>query len=208
MTTNDPVKLSIISLPEPQTEGGTSLTEAIFRRRSVREYVRRPISADQLSQLLWSVQGITGSSHYKRTPPSAGALHPFEIYVVIGEVTAIPSGVYRYLPVDHAIKKTGVGDIRLALGRAALDQTWLAGGSVVLVLAAVYERTTGKYGKRGIRYVHMDAGFAAENLHLQAVALGLASVVIGAFDDAEVHRVVDMDDDERPLLILPVGFSV
>jgi SagB-type dehydrogenase family enzyme len=97
-------------------------------------------------------------------------------------------------------------DVRLDLGRAAVNQTWLAEASAVFVFAAIYERTTRKYGERGVRYVHMDAGFAAENLHLQAVALGLGTVVMGAFVDDDVHRVMQLSADQHPLLILPVGW--
>ncbi len=195
-----------ISLPAPETAGSMPLTEALLRRRSVRDFVRRPLSQSQLSQLLWSVQGVTGPYDYKRTPPSAGGLCPLEIDVVIGDVTGIVPGVYRYQPTSHTLLQTGPVDVRKALGKAAINQNWLADASAVFVLAAVYERTTVKYGNRGFRYVHMDVAFAAENLHLQAVADGLGTVVMGAFDDDEVHSVMNLKGNERPLLILPVGW--
>ncbi|MGB3713194.1 MAG: SagB/ThcOx family dehydrogenase [Candidatus Promineifilaceae bacterium] len=172
----------------------------------MREFIERPISRAQLSQLLWSAQGVTGQANHKRTPPSAGALHPLETYVVIGNVDSINHGIYRYAPGDHTLLMVSDIDVRVDLGRAAVNQTWLADASAVFVFAAIYERTTRKYGERGVRYVHMDAGFAAENLHLQAVALGLGTVVIGAFVDDEVHRVMQLTPDEQPLLILPVGW--
>ncbi len=195
-----------ISLPAPETAGSMPLTEALLRRRSVRDFVRRPLSQSQLSQLLWSAQGVTGPYDYKRTPPSAGGLCPLEIYVVIGDVTGIVPGVYRYQPTSHTLLQTDPVDVRKALGKAALNQNWLADASAVFVLAAVYERTTVKYGNRGFRYVHMDVAFAAENLHLQAVADGLGTVVMGAFDDDEVQSVMNLKANERPLLILPVGW--
>lgn len=188
------------------TEGNLSLEEILVRRRSVREYVNRPISTVQLSQLLWSAQGVTGHAEHKRTPPSAGALHPLETYAVVGNVDSLNKGIYRYSPAKHALTLVDNGDFLPALGRAAVNQSWLAEGSVVIVFTAIYERTTQKYGDRGVRYVHMDVGFAAENLHLQAVALGLSTVVIGAFVDDEVHRVMQLAPDEHPLLILPVGW--
>jgi SagB-type dehydrogenase family enzyme len=129
-----------------------------------------------------------------------------EIDVVIGHVTGIVPGVYRYQPTSHTLLQTNLVDVRKDLGKAALNQNWLADGSAVFVLAAVYERTTVKYGDRGFRYVQMDVAFAAANLHLQAVADGLGTVVIGAFDDDEVHSVVNLKVNERPLLILPVGW--
>ena len=195
-----------ISLPTPKTEGLVSLEETLVRRRSVRDYVSQPISLVQLSQLLWSAQGVTGHGEHKRTPPSAGALHPLETYAVIGNVGSLDKGIYRYSPGKHALTLAYNGDFLAALGRAAVNQTWLVEGSVVFVFTAIYERTTQKYGERGVRYVHMDVGFAAENLHLQAVALGLCTVIIGAFVDEEVHRVMQLPPDEHPLLILPVGW--
>jgi len=199
---------NVISLPAPFIEGDTSLEACLQRRRSVREFAHRPLSGAQLSQLLWSVQGITGHANHKRTPPSAGGLHPFETYIAIGNVDGFAPGFYRYATDSHSLSLVIDEDVRLALGKGAVNQTWLADASVVFVFAAVYERTTTKYGERGVRYVHMDAGFAAENLHLQAVALGLGTVVIGAFVDDEVHLVMRLTPDERPLLILPVGWPV
>jgi SagB-type dehydrogenase family enzyme len=172
----------------------------------VREFTDRPITQEHLSQLLWSSQGVTGQANHKRTPPSAGGLHPLETYVVIGNVDSLNQGIYRYTPGAHTLAMVSDIDVRLDLGRAAVNQTWLADASAVFVFSAVYERTTRKYGERGLRYVHMDAGFAAENLHLQAVALGLGTVVIGAFIDDEVHRVMQLNPDEQPLLILPIGW--
>lgn len=195
-----------ISLPEPVTNSDNSLEDLLRRRRSVRDFIKRPISRTQLSQLLWSAQGVTGHSDHKRTSPSAGALHPLETYVIVGNVDGVFPGIYRYTPGEHTLAMVDDRDARLALGRAAANQTWLADASVVFVFAAIYERTTGKYGERGVRYVHMDSGFAAENLHLEAVALGLGTVVIGAFIDAEVHRVLQLTPEEHPLLILPVGW--
>jgi SagB-type dehydrogenase family enzyme len=99
------------------------------------------------------------------------------------------------------------GDLRKALARAALRQEAVREAAVVLVISAVYERTTRKYDKRGRRYVYMEVGHAAQNVFLQAVALGLGSVAVGAFEDADVARVLDLHRDEHPLYLLPIGFS-
>ena len=206
MTHQNPSNHKLVSLPEPNTVGDGSLEEAMLRRRSVREFTDRPITQEHLSQLLWSAQGVTGQANHKRTPPSAGGLCPLETNVVIGSVDSLNQGIYRYAPGAHTLEMVSDMDVRMALGRAAVNQTWLADASAVFVFSAVYERTTRKYGERGLRYVHMDAGFAAENLHLQAVALGLGTVVIGAFIDDEVHRVMRLNPDEQPLLILPIGW--
>jgi SagB-type dehydrogenase family enzyme len=195
-----------IELPAPEFNGSHSLEECLKSRRSVREFSQESISSAQLSQLLWSAQGVTGHVDRKRTPPSAGGLHPLETYVVVGDVDGLKPGIYRYSHSTHTLKQVGDTDVRQALGRAAVNQIWLANAAVSFVFAAIYERTTGKYGDRGMRYVHMDVGFAAENLHLQAVALGMGTVVIGAFDDDEVHHVMGLSSEERPQLIMPVGW--
>lgn len=195
----------MIKLPEPTLDGDVSLEAALLKRRSVREYGDRPLTQAEVGQLLWAAQGISGAKSYKRTAPSAGGRCPLELYVLIGEVEDFEVGLYRYKPEEHALIWLNDRDLRLELGRAAVDQTWLAEAPVVFVFAAVYERTTGRYGDRGFRYVHMDAAYASENLHLQAVALKLGTVVMGAFDDDRVHQVIQMEDEERPLLIMPVG---
>jgi SagB-type dehydrogenase family enzyme len=197
---------NIIALPPPLLDGDKSLEACLHRRRSVRDFSDLPISAAQLSQLLWSAQGITGQANRKRTPPSAGGLHPLETTVAVGNVEGFEPGLFRYSATSHSLSLVIKGDVRMALGKAAVGQTWLAGASVVVVFAAIYERTTVKYGDRGIRYVHMDSGFAAENLHLQAVALGLGTVIMGAFVDAEVHQAARLASNEKPLLILPIGW--
>jgi SagB-type dehydrogenase family enzyme len=181
------------------------LEQALQGRRSVREFLDETISLAELGQLLWAAQGITGLYDYKRAAPSAGGLCPLETYVLAGNVDGLARGLYKYQAKGHGLVIVSDRDVRFELGRAAVDQTWLADGAAVFLFAAVYERTTGKYRDRGFRYVHMDVAFAAENLHLQAAALGLGTVVMGAFDDDKVHQVVGLAPDERPLLIMPVG---
>ena len=195
----------MIGLPGAMLNGQVSLEEALHKRRSVREYGDRPLTPAEVGQLLWAAQGISGPRSYKRTAPSAGGLCPLELVVLIGEVEDIEAGLYRYEPGEHALARINDRDLRVELGRAAVGQTWLAKAPVVFVFAAVYERTTVKYGERGLRYVHMDAAYASENLHLQAVALDLGTVVMGAFDDDLVHQVLQLPQDERPLIIMPVG---
>jgi SagB-type dehydrogenase family enzyme len=193
-----------IKLPAPRPDSHTSIEAALLRRRSVREFRREALSLTEVSQLLWATQGITDPEG-KRTAPSAGALYPLEVFLVMGEKGPVPTGVYRYRPQGHDLACAGEGDRRMKLARAALDQNWLADAPITIVIAAVYERTVRRYRQRGERYVHMDAGHAAQNLHLQAVALALGTVVVGAFDDAEVKRVLSLAEDEQPLCLMPVG---
>jgi SagB-type dehydrogenase family enzyme len=194
-----------IKLPEAKHDSDTSVEQALLGRRSVREYRNEPLTLTEVSQLLWAAQGITELRRGFRTAPSAGALYPLEVYVVISNVEGVAIGVYKYRPPEHEIVKVRDGDVRDELTAAALGQTWVGDGSVVIVFSAVYERTTQKYGDRGIRYVHMEAGHAAQNVYLQAVSLNLGTGVVGAFKDDEVRSILNMSDEENPLYIMPVG---
>jgi SagB-type dehydrogenase family enzyme len=193
-----------IKLPAPDYRGNTSVEEALSKRRSVRFYSGEDLSIEEVSQLLWAAQGITGPG---RTAPSAGALYPLELYLVVGDVDGLDKGVYQYRPVEHELEKAVTGDLRVELSKAAVgqNQEHVRDAAVDLVFTAVYERTTGKYGERGIRYVHMEAGHAAQNVYLQAVSLELGTVVIGAFIDDKVKELVNAEEQEEPLYIMPVG---
>ncbi len=193
-----------IALPEPLFKGKLSTEEALQRRRSVRDYQDKPLSLQEISQLLWAAQGITGE-YGMRTAPSAGALYPIELYLVAGRVDGLAAGIYRYHPKGHELLKVADGDKRRDLYLAALDQESLRDGAAAVVIAAVYGRTTGKYGERGIRYVHMEVGGVAENIHLQALSLDVGTVFVGAFDDEMVKNVVTMAEGEEPLAIMPLG---
>ena len=191
-----------INLPPVQTIGKLSVEEAISQRRSIREYKDAPLSLTEVSQLLWSAQGITVNSG-GRTVPSAGALYPLEIYLVAGKVANLKPGIYRYNPEKHSLIKVVEGDKRLDLFSSSLHQSSIKNAPVSLVICAQYERTTQKYGERGKRYVHMEVGHVGQNIYLQAKSLGLATVVIGAFTDEAVKKVLNTKED--PLYIMPVG---
>lgn len=189
----------MIQLPAPRTEGTLTLEETLAMRRSVREFSDAPLTLDELGQLLWAAQGITHPAGY-RTAPSAGALYPLEMYVMTGE------GVYHYEPAEHRLSLHEQGDLRPALHRVALRQDPVLNAPAVFVLTAVYERLEQKYGgERSPRYVHLEAGHAAQGLLLQAVALGLGAVPIGAFVDDQVKEVLSLPDRHQPLYLIPVG---
>jgi SagB-type dehydrogenase family enzyme len=194
----------VIKLPEPQYDSDVSLEQSLLERRSVRDYSGQPLTLQEISQLMWAAQGLTDPRGF-RTAPSAGGLYPLELYIVVGDVEDLLPGVYRYQPDGHQLVKTADGDKRAELAQAALEQEWVEEGAVDFVFTAVYERTTGKYGQRGIRYVHMEAGHAAQNLCLQATALGLGAVTIGAFYDDQISRLLNLPADEQPLYVIPVG---
>lgn len=189
-------------LPAPNLTGTLSLEETLAARRSVRSYQNKALTWQEIGQLLWAAQGITQNnapSLSLRSAPSAGALYPLETYVVTGE------GAFHYLPADHAVLTQPKLGLRQALWEAGLKQDWIREAPAVFVLAAIYLRTATKYGARAARYVYMEAGHAAENLLLQAVALGLGGVVIGAFHDDQVKQVLELPEDHEPLYLIPVG---
>lgn len=193
-----------IPLPAAASGGEMPVEEALEQRRSIREFSRDGLELEDVSQLLWAAQGVTGRRGY-RAAPSAGALYPLEIYVVAGDVAGLSPGVYRYRPDKHDLVLVADGDRRKPLASAALDQGWVRRAPAVLVIAGVYERTMAKYGERGRRYVHMEVGHAAQNVYLQATARGLGTVMVGAFDDDEVREVLGLPADHEPLGIMPVG---
>ena len=194
-----------INLPEPVLSGSVSLEETLALRRSVRGFSDHPVTITEIGQLLWAAQGVTESGRGLRTAPSAGATYPLEIIVIIGRAEGVAPGVYRYAPGDHVLRPVLQEDQRQALTRAALNQSALLQAPVTFAVTAVHARTEARYGRRATRYVDMEAGHAAQNLSLQAVALGLGSVVIGAFDDQEVAALLNLSSGEAPLYLIPVG---
>ncbi|AFK21824.1 putative NADH oxidase (noxc) [Pyrococcus sp. ST04] len=192
-----------IKLPEPRLKGEMSVEEAIAKRRSIRRYRNEPLTLEELSQLLWAAQGITEPRRKFRAAPSAGATYPFEIYVVVGKVSGLKPGIYHYDPFTHSITLVKEGDYRRALQKAALNQAWVGNAAIDIVLVAYYERTTKYYGERGKMYVHMEAGHIGQNIYLQATALNLGTVAVGAFYEDRVAEILGTDG--IPLYIFPVG---
>jgi len=191
-------------LPEPNLSGDLSVEEALHRRRSIRKYEKRPLTVSEVSQLLWSAYGVTSPEGY-RTAPSAMALYPLEIDLLAGNVEGLNAGVYRYAPQNHEVRRTSGGDLRGKICETTFDQPFVAEAAAVLVLSAVYERTCTKFGTEGRKFVHMDLGHAAENVHLQAVALEIGTVVVAAFRPNEVKELLSLALDEEPLYLMPLG---
>jgi SagB-type dehydrogenase family enzyme len=194
----------LIRLPTPLVAGAVSIEEVLRERRSVREYRSESISIQAVSQLLWAAQGVTGPDG-RRTAPSAGALYPLEVYLVAGWVEDLEAGVYRYGPLDHDLGVVVSGDVRGPLAAAAGGQPQVASGAATIAITANYSRTTREYGDRGVRYVQMEVGHVVENIHLQAIPLGLGTVIIGAFDDNETKQVLSVAESEEVLALMPLG---
>ena len=188
-----------MELPKPKRKGTVSLEEAISKRRSVRRFSDAPVSIEDLSQILWAAQGV--SEGYFRTAPSAGALYPIELIIATEE------GVYRYVPKGHLPEEIIKKDVREELSSAALGQGFIKEAPVVLVITAVFDRVKSKYGERGTRYVFMEAGHVAQNVCLQVVALGLATVVTGAFYDSQVQDGLKIPKEYEPIYVLPIGYE-
>jgi len=189
----------IVTLPEPNLDGSMSLEQSIASRRSWRDFRSEPLTLEQIGQLAWAAQGQDAKSKY-RTVPSAGATYPLELFVVNEQ------GLFRYLLGKHALEKLAGQDLRSALATAAWGQEFIEAAPLTMVFAAEFDRTTRRYGKRGIRYVYMEAGHAAQNVHLQAEALGLGSVAVGAFDDASVSKVLSLPINFEPVYMVVVGY--
>ena len=189
----------IIDLPEPVLKGSVTVEETLARRRSVRSFTPEPLTMEELGQLVWAAQGITLPSRGFRTAPSAGALYPIELYIVTSDA------VYHYVPRGHKLRLLKEGDLREELARAAGRQSSIRDAAADFVVTAVYARTAGKYRERAPQYVHIEIGHVGQNIHLQAVALGLGSVSVGAFGEEQLKSVLSLPADHEPVYIIPVG---
>ena len=198
-----------VKLPSPSHQGRTSVEEAISKRRSVRRFRAQPLSLMQLSQILWSAQGIT-STGGKRATPSAGATYPLEVFAAVGEkgMENLAAGIYHYDVDSHSLSLHLRGDLRQKIAELSLGQSFIANCPVDIVVCALYSRTAYRYSRRGERYVHMEVGHVGQSISLQAVALGLATVMVGAFEDDELRRVLKLEEQIKPLYIIPIGKPV
>ena len=194
-------------LPRPKYTGKLSVEEAIYKRRSVRDYENAPLSLEEVSQVLWAAGGMTidGVTGPTRAYASAGARYPLEIYLVVGDVTSLGSGIYRYDWAGHSITLLKKGDFRGDLARASYGQRMIEQAPFTIVITTTPEKAADRYGKRGVeRYIYMDAGHLGQNVHLQAESLGLGTVMVGAYTDSEVVAVLGVKE-EVPVYIMPVG---
>ncbi len=194
----------MIPLPVPARTGALAVEAALAARRSCRAYLGEPLRLAEVGQLLWAAQGITTPGG-KRTAPSAGALYPLEVYLMAGRVEGLATGVYRYLPREHGLELREEGDRRRELAAVALGQAMVAQGAVDLIITGVEARCAVRYGGRAGRYVLLEAGHASQNVSLAATALGLGTVVVGAFDDQRQRCLLGLDAGETPLVVMPVG---
>jgi len=193
---------SVVILPEPDKKGSVSLEEVIDARRSVREFSKRVVNINELSQILWSAQGYSKDNE-RRTAPSAGATYPMEIYALAMKVSDIKPGIYHYKPNDHTLELVKRGKFAKPLKQAALGQESIESAPLNIIIAAQFQRTESRYGSRAKRYVYMECGHIGQNIQLEACSLGMGSVIVGAFRDDEAKEVMGID--EEVLYIIPIG---
>ena len=199
----------IITLPSPALKGSISVETAIKTRRTRRSFSDQPLTLQEWGQILWAAQGITSEGVIKkRGAPSAGALYPLDIYLILskrGSDASSPTGIFHYLPQKHAIEKISDKDFTKEVAEASLHQYWMAEAPGMILITAEYSRITGKYGKRGIRYAHIEAGHVAQNCFLQAESLKLNVGIVGAFEDQSLINLLPISKEHEPILILPIG---
>jgi len=203
----------LIALPRDdawQDVGKTSLLEAIGRRRSHRSFLDEPLTLGELSFLLWATQGIRqvlDPGTALRTVPSAGARHALETYLGLSAVTDVPAGLYRYLPLEHALlpleADPGIGT---RLARAAFGQRFIASAAAVFVWTAVPYRMEWRYDRAAYKVIALDAGHAAQNLYLGCEAIGAGTCAVAAYDQDALDAVLGIDsEDEFTIYLAPVG---
>lgn len=185
-----------VELPKPQTEGGMTLNEALAKRRSIRSFTGQPLSRDQVSQICWAAQGITHQGNH-RTAPSAGATYPLRVYV------ALPDGVFLYVPEKNALETVLPDDIRP--GIAEHVSKWLASAGAIFVVCGDVSITAAKYHERAERYVWQETGHVAQNVLLEATALGLGATPTGAYDDMAMAQLLRLPKGWQAMYVLPVG---
>ncbi|MFP4621665.1 MAG: SagB/ThcOx family dehydrogenase [Bacteroidales bacterium] len=196
-----------IKLPARKIKEGVNVGNALQKRTSCRNYERKPINLQQLSNILWAAQGVVSKSfNMRRTAPSAGATFPLELFVAVRKegIEGVDQGIYQYKPREHALQRINEDDVTMDLVKACFNQEFIQNAGVNLLIAADYERTKERYASRGERYVYMEAGSAAQNVSLEAVEQGLGTVIIGAFDDDAVQQIFGIEK-WFPLAVMPVG---
>lgn len=199
--------LKSISLPAAKLGGDAALSLMIARRRSIRQYTGEALRVDELSQIVWAAQGVTESKYGLRTAPSAGGTYPIELYLVAksGGVSDLDAGVYHYAPRTHELELLHTGDFAAKLRAACVDQAWVEEAAINVVLTAAFERTTTRYGSRGIQYAFQETGHVGQNIYLAAASMDIGTSVIGAFDEDEVRNILGVGQDETPLYVFTVG---
>jgi SagB-type dehydrogenase family enzyme len=206
---------ALIDLPPPSDVRVASLglREAIEERVSVRRYADVPLSLQELSFLLWCTQGVKevrGDGYCTlRNVPSAGARHALETCLLVNNVSGLNPGLYRFLAIEHKLAEVDLGpDIAERIVQACLGQRFVKTATVTFIWVAVVYRMAWRYGQRGYRYLHLDAGHVCQNLYLAAQSVGCGACAIAAFVDEDLSRAIGVDGrDQFPIYVATVGKS-
>lgn len=199
------------NLPNPETYVSRPLVDCIANRRSIREYTQGFLTPKALSQLLWSAQGITGANG-ERTTPSAGGSYPLRIRILVRRVASFEPGIYEYRSANHSLTLlcSPVSE-KLCRQMGIGDQPWLSEAAVVFGIAAEPDdfitqfRSQPPLGQRGWRYLYMESGALAQNVHLQCTALGLGCVLVGGFDDTRAKEIFELPKGTEPTALICIG---
>lgn len=193
-----------IKLPPPVLKSSVSIEEALQKRRSIRSYKNEPLTLKEISQLLWAAQGITGGGRL-RTAPSAGAVYPMTIYLAAGKVEGLPPAIYKYYPHSHSLEFLKPGDFRENLSEACYGQSSVKNAPAIIIFAGNLDKMSSKYGTKSLNFICQESGHAAQNVYLQAVSLNIGTVVVGAFEDGEVKKILNLTGNEKILYLMPAG---
>jgi SagB-type dehydrogenase family enzyme len=207
-TSNTRHVISTVTLPAPKLTGNVSVEAAIQNRRSVRHYSNQSVTLGNVSQILWSAQGITDTQKQLRATPSAGQVYPLEVYVIAGpNVSGLDEGVYQYEPSNNTLEKLMNGDLRTDLSNIADGQPWVKQAPLDILITGNNQKMIDKYPDKALstRFVDIEAGHAGENIYLQSVSLGLVTVSLGSFDSNQLTQKFELPSNETPLYIFPVG---
>ena len=185
-------------LPAPTQTGTSTLDAALRGRRSVRSFAPVGLTDTEIGALFFAAQGVTHGSGL-RTAPSAGALYPLEVYVVT------PAGPGRYRPAGHEIEQWADPTAFADLVDATTSHDAVRTAPAAFVVTAVVGRSSGKYGREAEHYVAQEVGHATQNLLLEAVALGLGAVVLGAIDRDRIADVLALPAGEDAYCVVPTG---
>jgi SagB-type dehydrogenase family enzyme len=207
-TSNTRHVIATVSLPNPQLTGNLSVEASIQNRRSVRHYSNQSVTLGNVSQILWSAQGITDTQNQLRAAPSAGQVYPLEVYVIAGpNVSGLQEGVYQYEPSNNTLEMLMNGDLRSDLSNIADGQPWVKQAPLDILITGNNQKMIDKYPNKdlSIRFVDLEAGHAGENIYLQAESLGLVTVSLGSFDSNQLNQKFELPNNETPLYIFPIG---
>jgi SagB-type dehydrogenase family enzyme len=192
--------ITVIKLPDPDLNGKVSLEQTIKNRRNIHQFTAESLRINQIGQLCWAAQGIIDSNSGLRTAPSAGALYPMQLYVVL------PDGLYLYSPQEHSLEKKISSDVRPMLSMASFGQRVVQNSPCVFVISGSAIKLEARYRGKGEQFAYLEAGHIAQNIHLQAVSLGLGSVPVGTFEPKSVAATCKLPEDLEPLYLVAVGY--